>query len=197
MILMIDNYDSFTWNLVQMIEAAGTEVAVVRNDAETVASLLARRPAGIVLSPGPGRPEEAGVCLELLQTRRAVPILGVCLGHQAMGVAFGATVERAPRLMHGKTSAVRHGGQGVFAGLDDPFEATRYHSLAVREDTLGEDLEPIAWTTDDGTLMGLRHRELPYWGVQFHPESVLTTSGPRLMENFLAMTSATTSGAAR
>jgi anthranilate synthase component 2 len=196
-ILMIDNYDSFTWNLVQMIEAAGTEVAVVRNDAETVASLLARRPAGIVLSPGPGRPEEAGVCLELLKTRSAVPILGVCLGHQAMGVAFGATVERAPRLMHGKTSPVRHGGLGVFAGLDDPFEATRYHSLAVREDTLGEELEPIAWTTDDGTLMGLRHRELPYWGVQFHPESVLTTSGPRLMENFLAMTSASNSGAAR
>ena len=197
MILMIDNYDSFTWNLVQMIEAAGTEVAVVRNDVETVASLLARGPAGIVLSPGPGRPEEAGVCLELLQTRSAVPILGVCLGHQAMGVAFGATVERASRLMHGKTSPVRHGGQGVFAGLNDPFEATRYHSLAVREDTLGEDLEPIAWTTDDGTLMGMRHRELPYWGVQFHPESVLTVSGPKLMENFLAMTSASTSGAAR
>ena len=197
MILMIDNYDSFTWNLVQMIAAAGEEVQVVRNDAEPVASLLARRPAGIVLSPGPGRPEEAGVCLDLLKARKAVPILGVCLGHQAMGVAFGATVERAPRLMHGKTSPVRHGGQGVFSGLDDPFDATRYHSLCVREETLPDEVEPIAWTTDDGTLMGLRHRELPYWGVQFHPESVLTTSGPRLMENFLALAAGTASGAAR
>ena len=197
MILMIDNYDSFTWNLVQMIAAAGEEVQVVRNDAEPVASLLARRPAGIVLSPGPGRPEEAGVCLDLLKARKAVPILGVCLGHQAMGVAFGATVERAPRLMHGKTSPVRHFGQGVFSGLDDPFDATRYHSLCVREETLPDEVEPIAWTTDDGTLMGLRHRELPYWGVQFHPESVLTTSGPRLMENFLALAAGTASGAAR
>ncbi len=197
MILMIDNYDSFTWNLVQMIAAVGTEVEVIRNDAESVASLLERQPAGIVLSPGPGRPEEAGVCLELLATGTPVPILGVCLGHQAMGVAFGATVERAPRLMHGKTSPVRHGGQGVFAGLDDPFEATRYHSLCVREETLPEELEPIAWATDDGTLMGMRHRELPYWGVQFHPESVLTISGPRLMENFLALTTSQTFGAPR
>ncbi len=188
MILMIDNYDSFTWNLVQMIAAAGEEVAVVRNDAEPVAALLARQPAGIVLSPGPGRPEEAGVCLDLLRSGTTVPILGVCLGHQAMGVAFGATVERAPRLMHGKTSAVRHLGEGVFSGLDDPFEATRYHSLCVREDTLPEELVPNAWTVDDGTLMGMRHRNLPYWGVQFHPESVLTASGPRLMGNFLAMT---------
>ncbi|HXU47081.1 MAG TPA: aminodeoxychorismate/anthranilate synthase component II [Thermoanaerobaculia bacterium] len=187
MILMIDNYDSFTWNLVQMLAAAGAEVDVVRNDAATVEDLFARSPAGIVLSPGPGRPEEAGVCLDLLRARHEVPILGVCLGHQAMGVAFGATVERAPRLMHGKTSAVRHGGEGVFAGLDDPFEATRYHSLCVREDTLPEDLVPLAWCDEDGTLMGLRHRELPYWGVQFHPESVLTASGPRLVGNFLAL----------
>jgi para-aminobenzoate synthetase component 2 len=146
--------------------------------------MLARRPEGIVLSPGPGRPEEAGVCLDLIRLHADVPILGVCLGHQALGVAFGATVDRAPRLMHGKTSPVRHGDQGVFAGLPNPFDATRYHSLEVKEGTLPEELEPLAWA-DDGTLMGLRHRSLPYWGVQFHPESVLTDSGPRLLANFL------------
>lgn len=186
MILMVDNYDSFTWNLVQMIAAAGAEVEVLRNDACRLEEMLARRPAGIVLSPGPGRPEAAGVCVELLQRRVAVPLLGVCLGHQALGVAFGAVVDRAPRLLHGKTSPVRHQGEGVFAGLPDPFEATRYHSLAVREETLPAELEPIAWA-DDGVLMGMRHRELPYHGVQFHPESVLTGAGPHLMANFLAL----------
>ncbi|HYH46884.1 MAG TPA: aminodeoxychorismate/anthranilate synthase component II [Thermoanaerobaculia bacterium] len=183
---MVDNYDSFTWNLVQMIAAAGAEVEVLRNDACTLEEMLARRPAGIVLSPGPGRPEAAGVCVELLRRRVAVPLLGVCLGHQALGVAFGAVVDRAPRLLHGKTSPVRHQGAGVFAGLPDPFEATRYHSLAVREETLPAELEPIAWA-DDGVLMGMRHRELPYHGVQFHPESVLTGAGPHLMANFLAL----------
>jgi anthranilate synthase/aminodeoxychorismate synthase-like glutamine amidotransferase len=183
-ILMVDNYDSFTYNLVQMLAAAGVEVEVLRNDAESAEAMLARQPDGIVLSPGPGRPEEAGVCLDLLRRRAAVPVLGVCLGHQALGVAFGATVDRAPRLMHGKTSPVRHGDQGVFAGLPNPFEATRYHSLEVKEPTLPAELEPLAWA-DDGTLMGLRHRELPYHGVQFHPESVLTAVGPHLLSNFL------------
>mgnify|MGYP001302907127 CR=1 FL=1 len=193
MILMIDNYDSFTYNLVQMLAAAGAEVEVVRNDAESVANLLARQPNGIVLSPGPGRPEDAGVCMDLLRTQAAVPILGVCLGHQALGAAFGAEVGRAPRLMHGKTSPVRHTGVGVFADVPSPFEATRYHSLEVREETLPPELEPLAWTldsTNDGehqTLMGMRHRELPYWGVQFHPESILTAEGPRLLKNFLVL----------
>ncbi|HEX6202822.1 MAG TPA: aminodeoxychorismate/anthranilate synthase component II [Thermoanaerobaculia bacterium] len=185
MILIVDNYDSFTYNLVQMLAAAGAEVEVVRNDTESVDALLARRPAGIVLSPGPGRPEDAGVCVELIARRAPVPLLGVCLGHQALAVAFGARVERARVLMHGKTSAVRHDGGGVFAGLPSPFEATRYHSLAVPEETLPAELAPTAWS-DDGCLMGLRHATLPYEGVQFHPESVLTGVGPRLLANFLA-----------
>jgi anthranilate synthase/aminodeoxychorismate synthase-like glutamine amidotransferase len=185
-ILMVDNYDSFTYNLVQMLTSAGAEVEVLRNDAASAEAMLARRPRGIVLSPGPGRPEDAGVCLDLLHSGAPVPILGVCLGHQALGVAFGATVDRAPRLMHGKTSPIRHEDQGIFAGLPNPFEATRYHSLEVKEATLSDDLEPIAWA-DDGTLMGMRHRGLPYHGVQFHPESVLTSAGPRLLANFLAL----------
>ena len=193
MILMVDNYDSFTYNLVQMLTTAGAEVAVLRNDAESAEAMLARRPAGIVLSPGPGRPEDAGVCLDLIRLRSSVPLLGVCLGHQALGVAFGATVDRAPRLMHGKTSPVRHEDQGVFAGLPNPFEATRYHSLEVKEGTLPEELEPLAWA-DDGTLMGLRHRELPYHGVQFHPESVLTGAGPHLLANFLGLCKARNGG---
>ncbi len=186
MILMVDNYDSFTYNLVQMLTATGTEVAVLRNDAESAEAMLGRRPEGIILSPGPGRPEDAGVCLDLLRRQARIPILGVCLGHQALGLAFGATVDRAPRLMHGKTSPVRHEDQGVFAGLPNPFDATRYHSLEVKEGTLPEELEPLAWA-DDGTLMGMRHRKLPYWGVQFHPESVLTSSGPLMLANFLEL----------
>ncbi len=186
MILMVDNYDSFTYNLVQMLSAAGAEVDVLRNDAGSAEAMLAKKPQGIVLSPGPGRPEDAGVCLDLSRLRLPVPLLGVCLGHQALGVAFGATVDRAPRLMHGKTSPIRHGDQGVFASLPNPFEATRYHSLEVKERSLPEELEPLAWA-DDGTLMGLRHRDLPYWGVQFHPESVLTGAGPHLVANFLAL----------
>jgi anthranilate synthase component 2 len=186
MILMVDNYDSFTYNLVQLLTSAGADVEVLRNDVESADAMLARRPDGIVLSPGPGRPEEAGVCVDLIRKRSDVPLLGVCLGHQALGVAFGATVDRACRLMHGKTSPVRHGDQGVFAGLPNPFDATRYHSLAVTAGSLPDELEPLAWA-DDGTLMGMRHRSLPYWGVQFHPESVLTGAGPRLLSNFLAL----------
>ena len=186
MILVVDNYDSFTYNLVQLVAAAGEAVVVLRNDAETAEAMLRRRPAGIVLSPGPGRPEDAGVCLALLARRSVVPLLGVCLGQQALGAAFGGEVARAPRLMHGKTSLIRHTGVGIFAGLPDPFAATRYHSLEVRAGKLPPELEAVAWS-EEGTLMGLRHRELPYWGVQFHPESVLTVQGPRLIANFLAL----------
>jgi len=184
MILMIDNYDSFTYNLVQVLAGAGAEVQVVRNDAESVKSLLARGPEGIVLSPGPGRPEDAGVCLELLRTRACIPLLGVCLGHQSLGMAFGATVDRAPKLMHGKTSAIRHDGRTLFESLPDPFTATRYHSLIVARASVPECLEVSAWT-EDGIVMGLRHREWPVHGVQFHPESVLTPVGRELAQNFL------------
>jgi anthranilate synthase component 2 len=190
MILVIDNYDSFTYNLVQILESSAlgsaAGVTVLRNDAESAQAMLDRRPAGILLSPGPGRPENAGVCVELLRLAPPVPLLGVCLGHQALGHAFGATVGPAPALMHGKTSQISHRGQGPFADLPDPFEATRYHSLIVQEETLPPELEPLAWS-EDGVLMGLRHRQLPYWGVQFHPESVLTVAGPRLVENFLRL----------
>ncbi len=187
MILVVDNYDSFTYNLVQLLAAAGADPEVVRNDAASVDELLARRPAGILLSPGPGRPEEAGVCLALLARRPQIPLFGVCLGHQALGVSFGAEVSRAPRPMHGKTSLVRHSGAGLFAGVPNPFEATRYHSLQVAPDSLPAELEPVAWSEDDGLVMALRHRELPYWGVQFHPESILTLAGPLLVTNFLAL----------
>ncbi|MEZ5332356.1 MAG: aminodeoxychorismate/anthranilate synthase component II [Thermoanaerobaculia bacterium] len=186
MILVIDNYDSFTYNLVQMLLVEGEEVEVVRNDLEGVDALLAREPDAIVLSPGPGRPEDAGVCPALVEAAPGVPLLGVCLGHQVLGAVHGAVVERAPSLLHGKTSLVRHDGAGLFAGLPDPFEATRYHSLAVREDTLPPELEPQAWA-DDGVLMGMRHRKEPWWGVQFHPESVLTREGPALLRNFLRL----------
>ncbi len=185
MILMIDNYDSFTFNLVQMLAGAGEEVDVVRNDAAPVAELLARRPRGIVVSPGPGRPEEAGVCVELIRRGARVPLLGVCLGHQALAVACGARVVRAGRPMHGKTSRVRHQDGGLFAGLPNPFEATRYHSLTVAEESLPPELCAAAWSEDDGAVMGLRHAELPYFGVQFHPESVLTGAGEHLIANFL------------
>ena len=187
MILVVDNYDSFTYNLVQLLWSRDIEVTVLRNDAESAAEMLERRPRGIILSPGPGRPEEAGVCLELVERRPKMPVLGVCLGHQVLGAAFGGRVERAPKLMHGKTSQVRHLGEGIFEGLPDPFEATRYHSLEVVEAGLPAELEPLAWSTDGETLMGMRHRSHPYWGVQFHPESILTTSGPQLVANFLAL----------
>ena len=190
MLLMIDNYDSFTFNLVQYFGELGEEVTVIRNDAKSVAEIAAMRPDRIVISPGPCTPNEAGVSLQLLhELAGTVPILGVCLGHQAIGQAFGGEVVRAKTIMHGKTSPIRHRGQGVFAGVPDGFEATRYHSLVVRREALPEALEITAWTADaDGgidEIMGLRHRSLPVEGVQFHPESILTQHGHDLLRNFL------------
>jgi len=186
MILMIDNYDSFTYNLVQAIFAFEPEVRVVRNDAFDPGDELARRPARIVISPGPGTPEKAGRSIELIRAaeERRIPVLGVCLGHQAIAVAHGAVVDRAPVPMHGKTSRIEHAGAGIFRGLSRPFEATRYHSLAVREETLPEDLAVTA-RSEDGVIMALAHRTLAVYGVQFHPESILSLEGPRLIGNFI------------
>jgi len=185
MILLIDNYDSFTFNLYQYLGELGAEVRVERNDALTVAGALALRPERIVISPGPGTPETAGISIELVKAAAGrVPLLGVCLGHQALGRAFGGDVVRAPVLMHGKTSEVEHDGRSLFGGLPRPFVATRYHSLIVARDTLPECLEVSAWTAD-GTVMGLRHRAHPLEGVQFHPESILTTAGRDLLRSFL------------
>ncbi len=184
MIFLIDNYDSFTYNLVQLLRELGAEVEVERNDVLSVAEILAKGPKGIVLSPGPGRPQGAGVCLELLAAQPEIPVLGVCLGHQCLGESCGAIVARAERLMHGKTSEVSYRPDALFQGLPNPFVATRYHSLSVREETIPRTLQAIAWS-DDGEIMALRHRELPYWGVQFHPESVLTPDGRTLLFNFL------------
>lgn len=191
MILLIDNYDSFTWNLAQVVGALGGDPWVVRNDELDVEALVARDPAGVIVSPGPGVPEQAGVTLDLLRRLDPrIPVLGVCLGHQAIGAAFGGRVVRAPRLMHGKTSPVEHDGKGVFAGLPSPMTCTRYHSLIVSEEGLPEELEVTA-RADDGpgrrTIMGLRHRDYPIEGVQFHPESVLTAEGKSLIRNFLAL----------
>ena len=190
MLLMIDNYDSFTFNLVQYFGELGEDVTVIRNDAKSVAEIAAMRPDRIVISPGPCTPNAAGVSLQLLhELAGTVPILGVCLGHQAIGQAFGGQVVRAKTIMHGKTSPIRHRGEGVFAGVPDGFEATRYHSLVVRREALPEALEITAWTADaDGgidEIMGLRHRSLPVEGVQFHPESILTQHGHDLLRNFL------------
>jgi anthranilate synthase component 2 len=190
MILMIDNYDSFTYNLVQYLGELGADVNTVRNDAITPEGIRELDPAGIVISPGPCTPDEAGVSLAVVrELSREFPILGVCLGHQAIGQAFGGEVIRAGRVMHGKTSDIHHDDQGVFAGLPQPFEATRYHSLVVSRDSLPDCLVETAWTVRDdgsrGEIMGLRHRELPVEGVQFHPESILTRSGHDLLRNFL------------
>ncbi len=184
MIVVIDNYDSFTYNLVQVLQTLHDDVRVFRNDARTAAEVLALGPDRIVVSPGPGRPEDAGISCELILRNRSVPLLGVCLGHQAIGAVFGGSVVRAPVLMHGKTSEIRHTGRGVFRGLPDGFVATRYHSLVVARESVPDVLE-ITAETSDGLVMGLAHRTLPIAGVQFHPESVLTTEGPRLLRNFV------------
>ena len=186
MILVVDHYDSFTYNLVQLIEGLGRDTEVVRSDAARAEALVARAPDAVVLSPGPGRPEDAGVFTALLeQLPRATPVLGVCLGHQALGVACGGTVDRATPV-HGKASLVHHTGSGIFEGVSDPFEAGRYHSLVVLRDRLPHELELTAWT-DDGLVMAAQHRTLPRFGVQFHPESILTPEGPRIVENFLRL----------
>ncbi len=185
MILVIDNYDSFTYNLVHYLNELGAETRVVRNDVISAADAIASRPEAMLLSPGPCTPNEAGICIELIESApEDLPILGVCLGHQAIGQAFGGTVVRAKSLMHGKTSPIHHNGEGLFKGLPNPFTATRYHSLSVPRETLPNTLEVTAWT-DDGEVMGMRHHERPVFGVQFHPESIATEGGHDLLANFL------------
>jgi len=189
MFLLIDNYDSFTYNLWHYLGELGADVEVRRNDALTVDQALALQPQGIVISPGPCDPDRAGICLDLIAAaaKTRVPLFGVCLGHQSIGQAFGGKVIRAPQPLHGKISEVSHDGTGVFAGLPSPFRATRYHSLVVERETFPDCLHISAWT-DDGLVMGLAHRELPIWGVQFHPESIETEHGHQMIRNFLDST---------
>jgi anthranilate synthase component 2 len=184
-LLVIDNYDSFTYNLVHFLGDLGAQSQVFRNDKITLDEIASLAPEGIVLSPGPSTPDQAGICLSLIERfQSTTPILGVCLGHQAIGQAMGGDVIRAPQLMHGKTSKINHTGKGLFRGLNSGFEATRYHSLTVKPETLPETLEVTA-TTDDGVIMGLQHRKLPLHGVQFHPESIASENGHALLQNFL------------
>jgi anthranilate synthase/aminodeoxychorismate synthase-like glutamine amidotransferase len=188
MILVIDNYDSFTYNLVQELGELGAELHVVRNDQITLDDIRQMNPSHIVISPGPGTPDDSGVSLEVIKTfGPTVPVLGVCLGHQSIGQVFGGVVKRAPKLMHGKTSRITHNGEGIFAGLSQDFQATRYHSLIVEAATLPDVLEVTA-RSEDGEIMGLRHKQYPIVGVQFHPESILTPEGMTMLKNFLAMT---------
>ena len=190
MLLMIDNYDSFTYNLVQYLGELGADVRVFRNDRISTEDIAEMRPAGIVISPGPCDPDKAGVSLDVVRCFAGrVPILGVCLGHQCIGQAFGGRVVRAKKLMHGKTSRILHDGRGVFRGISQGFTATRYHSLVVERETMPAELVVTAWTEDDGEAMGLRHKRLAIEGVQFHPESILTVEGKKLLANFLEMTS--------
>ncbi|MGE5176222.1 MAG: anthranilate synthase component II [Hyphomicrobiales bacterium] len=197
MILMIDNYDSFTWNLVQYLGELGRTPRVVRNDELTAEAALATKPSAIVISPGPGRPDDAGISKELIRRAAgAVPILGVCLGHQCIGEVFGGRVVRADRLVHGKTSAVIHNGRGLFLDVDNPFQATRYHSLLVAREGLPAALQVMAWTPEN-EIMAFRHAEHETWGVQFHPESILTTQGKEILRNFLRLVPGTSSAAAR
>jgi anthranilate synthase component II len=191
-VLVIDNYDSFVYNLVQELGELGAEPVVFRNDAIDVGGIRAARPDAVLISPGPGRPEDGGVSLAAIRELAGeIPLLGVCLGHQCIGQAYGGDIVAAPHLMHGKTSEIHHDGQGLFAGLPNPFVATRYHSLVVRPDSVPDELEVTA-TSTDGVVMGLRHRTRRVEGVQFHPESVLTASGPALLANFLAQLGAAT-----
>ena len=186
MILVIDNYDSFTYNLVQYLGELGADVRVMRNDTVSVDQVAAAKADRIVISPGPGRPEQAGVTMSVIRTLgEQTPILGVCLGHQAIGAVFGGKVVRAGMPVHGKTSTIEHDGRGLFSGIAGPFLASRYHSLVVAADSVPEDLEVTARTKEDGIVMGLRHRRLPIYGVQFHPESILTGEGKTILRNFL------------
>jgi len=186
-ILLLDNYDSFTYNLAQYLGELGCEVEVHRNDRISVEQIARRKPERIVISPGPCTPQEAGISVEMIQKLAGkIPILGVCLGHQAIGAAFGGKIIRAPKLFHGKTSQIRHDGSGVFRGLPNPFTATRYHSLIVERKSLPADLQVTA-ETDDDIIMGMQHKQYPLMGVQFHPESVLTDSGKQLLKNFLSL----------
>jgi anthranilate synthase/aminodeoxychorismate synthase-like glutamine amidotransferase len=188
MVLVIDNYDSFTYNLVQYLGELGADIAVRRNDEATVSEIEGMKPSRILISPGPGRPEDAGISVDVVRKLGpSVPILGVCLGHQAMGVAFGGRVARAPVPMHGKTSTVDHDGKGVFAGIASSFQASRYHSLVVTAEDWPDTLEVAARSHEDGLVMALRHKTLPIHGVQFHPESILTHEGRRILRNFLEM----------
>lgn len=186
MLLLIDNYDSFTYNLVHYLGELGAEIEICRNDALTVQDAMSKNPAGILLSPGPCDPDQAGICLALTQTaaETRTPLMGVCLGHQTIGQAFGGTVARCHEIVHGKMGQIRHTNKGLFAGLPSPFQATRYHSLVVDRDALPEELEVTA-ELDDGTIMGLQHRDLPIHGVQFHPESIASEHGHALLQNFL------------
>lgn len=185
MILVIDNYDSFTYNIVQYLGELGAQIEVVRNDEIPVAEILRKKPTHILISPGPCSPKEAGISVETIKDLAGkIPILGVCLGHQSIGYAFGGDIVRAQKLMHGKTSQIRHDGKGVFKGMPNPFRATRYHSLVIRRDTLPDCLALTA-ESEDGEIMGVRHKTLPVEGVQFHPESILTESGRTLLKNFL------------
>ena len=187
MILMIDNYDSFTWNLVQYLGELGAETEVVRNDVIKAADVERKKPEAIVISPGPGRPKDAGISCDVIRRCSGkVPILGVCLGHQCVGEVFGGKVVRAERLMHGKTSAVIHTGRGIFLDVDNPFQATRYHSLIVAREGFPEVLNVMAWTPEN-EIMAIRHKEHETWGVQFHPESILTPSGKDILRNFLRL----------
>jgi anthranilate synthase component II len=186
MILVIDNYDSFTYNLVQLIGQVTDDLRVVRNDEVTVGDITAMKPERIVISPGPGRPEDAGITVDVIKTLgKTTPILGVCLGHQAIGYAFGCTIKEAATLMHGKTSMIHHTGTGIYRSIESPFLATRYHSLAIERSSLAPELE-ITSETDDGVIMGVRHKTYPIEGIQFHPESILTEKGPALINNYLA-----------
>ena len=182
-LLLIDNYDSFTYNLLHYFAELGAQVEVIRNDAMSAAEALAKKPDGIVISPGPSNPDHAGICLKVIKQNQAIPLLGVCLGHQAIGQAFGGKIVRT-HPMHGKVSRIKHSGEGVFAGLNNPLEVTRYHSLIVERETLPDCLKVTA-ETDDGIIMGLQHKTLPIHGVQFHPESIASEQGHELLKNFL------------